>query len=158
MCKNYTYEVCPICEKEVRLEAEFKIQICPCCGSQILPCSLCYPHDNCDCKNCELERKVTEIRKDAEPTREAMHKAFIGYEGKKYPTIVLPMSWVDGREYDTDPIVQIAPQDLWEAISENLCVEGADEREIDDSVYRYCESGFIEGNPTKEEITQHFAE
>ena len=62
MKENYTYEVCPICDKEVRLEAEMKIQECPECGAQILPCSLCDP-DTCDCKNCDLENRLMELRK-----------------------------------------------------------------------------------------------
>lgn len=47
-----TYELCPICETEVELEAKFEKQICPCCGETILPCSMC---ENMNCKNCPLE-------------------------------------------------------------------------------------------------------
>lgn len=47
-----TYELCPICEVEVRLVAKFEAQVCPSCASTILPCSICV----CDsCLHCPLE-------------------------------------------------------------------------------------------------------
>jgi predicted RNA-binding Zn-ribbon protein involved in translation (DUF1610 family) len=36
-----TYEECPHCETEVELEGEFKVQECPNCKRDILPCSIC---------------------------------------------------------------------------------------------------------------------
>jgi predicted RNA-binding Zn-ribbon protein involved in translation (DUF1610 family) len=51
---TYTYEYCPHCENEVKLKAEFKVQICPSCGRKILPCSLC---DECKA-DCPLEKKM----------------------------------------------------------------------------------------------------
>ena len=47
------YEWCPECEYEVELENKFAVQICPQCGKEILPCSLCF-----DCVNpCPLQTK-----------------------------------------------------------------------------------------------------
>lgn len=34
-------ELCPYCEQEVELEAEFHVQVCPNCGEYIMPCSQC---------------------------------------------------------------------------------------------------------------------
>lgn len=47
------YEYCPYCENEVKLDNEFKVQICPDCGHAIVPCSIC-PLDSC-CSNCPLD-------------------------------------------------------------------------------------------------------
>lgn len=47
------YEYCPYCEDEVKLNNEFKVQVCPNCGHAIVPCSIC-PLDNC-CSNCPLD-------------------------------------------------------------------------------------------------------
>jgi predicted RNA-binding Zn-ribbon protein involved in translation (DUF1610 family) len=56
-------EMCPFCEREVKLKPVFSVQICPYCGELILPCNLC-DHNTCDCANCPLE----EIRLDIEIT------------------------------------------------------------------------------------------
>lgn len=50
---KYTYELCPNCEEEVKLKAEFIKQICPSCKEEILPCSLC-DMDQVDCSKCPL--------------------------------------------------------------------------------------------------------
>lgn len=47
------YEYCPHCENEVKLDNEFKVQICPDCGHAIVPCSIC-PLDSC-CSTCPLD-------------------------------------------------------------------------------------------------------
>lgn len=57
---NKTYELCPYCEDEVELKAEFKAQLCPKCGRLILPCSICeYTNPNgchTKCDTCPLDR------------------------------------------------------------------------------------------------------
>lgn len=52
---NKTTELCPYCNNEVELNAEFKAQVCPVCGKVILPCSLC-DMDKADCANCPLKK------------------------------------------------------------------------------------------------------
>lgn len=47
------YEYCPYCANEVKLNNEFKVQVCPNCGHAIVPCSIC-PLDEC-CSNCPLD-------------------------------------------------------------------------------------------------------
>jgi hypothetical protein len=47
------YEYCPYCESEVKLDNEFKVQICPDCGHAIVPCSIC-PLESC-CSTCALD-------------------------------------------------------------------------------------------------------
>jgi predicted RNA-binding Zn-ribbon protein involved in translation (DUF1610 family) len=61
------YEYCPYCEDEVKLNNEFKVQVCPNCGHAIVPCNICQL-DSC-CSNCPLDvlcrRKNDEIDEDA---------------------------------------------------------------------------------------------
>lgn len=62
MENNYecTYEFCPHCEQDVKLEPELSIQICPSCGKYILACSMC---ETMDCVNCPLSREVDEFNR-----------------------------------------------------------------------------------------------
>lgn len=48
-------ECCPNCGKDVIIETSFRLQVCPECGSFIVPCNMC-EHDLCDCENCPLEK------------------------------------------------------------------------------------------------------
>lgn len=50
---KFVWEVCPHCETEVKLRAEFKKQDCPECGRLIKPCALCVM-DIVNCNNCGL--------------------------------------------------------------------------------------------------------
>jgi len=55
---NYTYEMCPKCEREVKLKNKFRVQECPKCGERILPCSICTHDKNyMKCDTCPLEGK-----------------------------------------------------------------------------------------------------
>lgn len=47
------YEYCSYCNNEVKLDNEFKVQICPNCGHAIVPCSIC-PLESC-CSTCPLD-------------------------------------------------------------------------------------------------------
>lgn len=55
--KEYTYEVCPHCGEEVKLDAELKVQVCPNCKRHIVACSMCVASadsvENC-CVACPL--------------------------------------------------------------------------------------------------------
>lgn len=53
---KYTYEVCPHCNEEVKLDAVFKLQLCPGCKELIKPCSLC-DMDKVNCNKCKLDKK-----------------------------------------------------------------------------------------------------
>lgn len=64
--KRTTYEVCPHCGDEVRLEAELKVQTCPKCGKRIVACSMCLACDTpggycskcCLCYQAEIENAI----------------------------------------------------------------------------------------------------
>lgn len=56
--ENVVYELCPLCEEEVELKNEFKVQICPSCGKHIVPCSLCTNRCKTDCSLELLANKL----------------------------------------------------------------------------------------------------
>ena len=80
------YEYCPYCENEVKLNNEFKVQICPDCGHAIVPCCLC-PFDDCK-SNCPLDalcrQKNDEI--DEEAGIEVTLSSFIELFDKQIPS------------------------------------------------------------------------
>lgn len=50
-----TTELCPYCENEVEISSEGK-SICPICGKEILPCSMCNMNE-VDCNKCNYQLK-----------------------------------------------------------------------------------------------------
>jgi predicted RNA-binding Zn-ribbon protein involved in translation (DUF1610 family) len=54
--RDYTFEMCPECETEVKLTDNFEIQECPNCHKPIMPCSICehgyVPELNNRCHSC----------------------------------------------------------------------------------------------------------
>ena len=55
MAKMVT-EWCPFCEEEVEIKAQMRVQKCPNCGENIIPCCLC-DMDKADCANCKLAKE-----------------------------------------------------------------------------------------------------
>ena len=59
-------ELCPICDTEVKLKNEFRVQQCPNCKLPILPCGICNHGTDaehtkpCDCSTCPLEADIRE--------------------------------------------------------------------------------------------------
>ena len=50
---------CPNCEHEVELGYNYKVQRCPVCSIDIMPCSLCEKYFSGEgCYNCPLENKL----------------------------------------------------------------------------------------------------
>ena len=47
-------EWCPHCEEEVKIKGIAQKQICPICGEDILPCSLCN-HNYVNCNKCIIK-------------------------------------------------------------------------------------------------------
>ena len=56
-----TYEECPHCDTEVKLKRKFKVQECPNCGKDIMPCSICDRSEN-RCAECPLEHMENKQR------------------------------------------------------------------------------------------------
>jgi hypothetical protein len=51
---EFCTEYCPVCDIDVTLQNERKIQVCPSCNKLILPCSICSMDKN-KCLKCDLE-------------------------------------------------------------------------------------------------------
>lgn len=150
---DFVYEICPVCGEEVKLKAEMKIQKCPSCGNQILPCSLC-DSDECDCSNCPLEC-------ERNSSFDVFYRDSIVYKSKEYPIITLPLKWVvpEGEKNDkscSNIEVTIADNDLLEAIEEKMYEGGSEEMSIDELIYYYCDNGFVASKPGREEIIEYF--
>ena len=56
------YELCPLCEEEVKLQAKAEIQRCPKCGKWIAPCAMC-DLDTAVCYECELAKQTNVLNK-----------------------------------------------------------------------------------------------
>lgn len=80
-----------------------------------------------------------------------MNKSFIEYQGESYPVRTVDLSNVSS--YYTE--VDVADFDLFHAI-ENEYDKGVREAvEIDNSIFFYCDSGFIASDPTDEKIVDY---
>lgn len=61
---DYTYEMCPYCDKEVELPDTLGLYRCPSCGKWIVACSMCLHNE--DCKNCPLEKTAHDLNRNEE--------------------------------------------------------------------------------------------
>lgn len=79
-----------------------------------------------------------------------MEKYYVGWNGKKFPvrTIILPEE-LGGFE------ANVADIELWFAIEEEYSNGNVEAHAIDNDIYYYCNSGFIAGDPTDEEIVEY---
>lgn len=79
-----------------------------------------------------------------------MKKYFEEWNGKKFPVreVMLP-------EEFGGFVANVTTSELWDAI-ENAYNDGnKTANNIDDSIYFYCKRGFIESDPTDEEIVEY---
>jgi len=80
-----------------------------------------------------------------------MNKSFIEYQGRNYPIRTVDLGSVSSYYKEVD----VADYDLFNAI-ENEYEKGVREAvEIDNSIFFYCDSGFIASDPTDEEIVDY---
>ena len=86
-----------------------------------------------------------------------MQKSFKEWEGRKFPIrkVTLPET-LGGYE------VNVADEELWELIK-NACdiwfhPKHKEAVAIDESIYYYCQDGFISSDPTDEEIIAYLIE
>ena len=64
--EKFIYELCPLCEDEVQLKNNFKLQICPTCGKYIVPCSICPSLlENGKCSSdCSLAKEADKLNEE----------------------------------------------------------------------------------------------
>ena len=82
-----------------------------------------------------------------------MERSNINYKGIDYPIIEIPLSKVS--DIKSDEIVTIVDCELWVAIEDDYYNGDKEAVWIDDSVYFYCDSGFIASNPTESEVIEY---
>ena len=82
-----------------------------------------------------------------------MERSNIRYKGIDYPVIEISLSKVS--DIESDELVIIADYELWAAIEDDYEDGDKEAAWIDDSVYFYCDSGFIASNPTESEVIEY---
>lgn len=84
-----------------------------------------------------------------------MEKYFEEWDGKQFPVREVMFNVCD----DVNTMVKVAGEELWDEIS--YAYENLNGRihnaavELDNEIFFYCEYGFIESNPTDEEIVEY---
>ena len=79
-----------------------------------------------------------------------MKKCFEEWNGKKFPVREIQLPEELGGF-----VANVATIELWDAIEAAYNVCDITANNIDNSIYFYCESGFIESDPTDEEIIEY---
>ena len=87
-----------------------------------------------------------------------MKRDIITYKGVEYPVIEIARNLID-REWenaDSSFTYLIADIELWFALEEDY--ENGDTMAIgiDNSIFYYCDSGFVASKPTEEEVIKYF--
>lgn len=87
-----------------------------------------------------------------------MKRDIITYKGVDYPVIEIARNLID-REWenaDSSFTYLIADIELWFALEEDY--ENGDTMAIgiDNSIFYYCDSGFVASEPTEEEVIKYF--
>lgn len=85
-----------------------------------------------------------------------MEKGIIIYNGVEYPTISIELNKIS--ECMGTYLVTIADVELWNAIKDGYENDSDIEVSIDNSIYYYCDSGFIASNPSEEQVISEFKE
>ena len=84
-----------------------------------------------------------------------MEKYFEEWDGKQFPVREVMFNVCD----DMNTMVKVAGEELWDEISyayENLNGRTHNAAvELDNEIFFYCEYGFIESDPTDEEIVEY---
>ena len=88
---KHTYELCPHCEEEVRLNAELAVQVCPNCGMYIVPCSMCLnlneDIEDEDCENCHLCKQAEDMNRGRTPKEKEKIKRVYRFWSKHWVDI-----------------------------------------------------------------------
>lgn len=79
-------------------------------------------------------------------------KGWIEYNGRKFPYRDIAASRLD---QECNGMVKIADTELWNEIMGDYDAGLREAHDIDNSIFYYCDSGFIANDPTDEEIIMH---
>ena len=96
-------ELCPHCDTEVELKPEFKVQECPNCKTDILPCSICRDlnHSPMACGNCPLNKQPL-----VDAVIDDLKKGFDEGDYTVLDELLLMLN--------TENLVQALPEEMWE--------------------------------------------
>lgn len=82
------------------------------------------------------------------------------YNGVEYPMMYVNSQIIAPEEFkgEENLMLCITDYELWVAISNHFLdvPKGEEEEEIDNSIYYYCDSGFVASNPSIEELKEYF--
>ena len=87
-----------------------------------------------------------------------MKRNIITYKGVDYPVIEIARNLID-REWenaDSTFTYLIADIELWFALEEDYENGDTIAIGIDNSIFYYCDSGFVASEPTEEEVIKYF--
>ena len=98
-----TYEECPHCQHEVELKGEFKVQECPNCLQDILPCSICRDLNRTPmaCGNCPLDKQPL-----VDAVIDDLKENFRSGDYTVLDELLLML--------DREKLVQALPEEMWE--------------------------------------------
>ena len=87
-----------------------------------------------------------------------MKRDTIIYKGIEYPVIEIAQNLVDSElRYTCSSFTYIiADIELWFAIKKDYENDNSTAVEIDNSIFYYCDSGFVASKPTEEEVIKYF--
>lgn len=87
-----------------------------------------------------------------------MKRDTIIYKGIEYPIIEIARNLIDSEWKDSDSSVTyiIADIELWLAIEKDYENDNSAAIEIDNSIFYYCDSGFVASKPTEEKVIEYF--
>ena len=89
-----------------------------------------------------------------------MKRDIITYKGVKYPVIEIARNLIDSEWKDANSSVTyiLADIELWSAIEKDYEDNNSMAIEIDNSIFYYCDNGFVASEPTEEEVIKYFEE
>ena len=87
-----------------------------------------------------------------------MKRDTIIYKGIEYPVIEIARNLVDSEWRCTCSSFTyiIADIELWFAIKKDYENDNSTAVEIDNSIFYYCDSGFVASKPTEEDVIKYF--
>ena len=85
-----------------------------------------------------------------------MEKSYIEYKGERYPTIEISLNKIS--DIESEERVVLADIELFFAIEEDYENDVYEAVDIDNSVYYYCDSGFVESCPSESEVIEYMSD
>lgn len=89
-----------------------------------------------------------------------MKRDIITYKGVKYPIIEIARNLIDSecKTADSSFTYILADIELWFALEEDYENSDSLAVDIDNSIFYYCDNGFVASEPTEEEVIKYFEE